>query len=203
MYLFGASGHCKVIIDIIENCKSFQIKAVVDDNPKFKSICDISVLKSVDFKFQADDVLFITIGNNGIRKKISQKYLLKYPVLIHPKSIVATHTIIGDGSVVMAGTVINPDVIVGKHCIINTGSVIEHDCVLKDFVHLSPNVSLAGNVTIDEGSHIGIGSCVIQGVKIGKWATIGAGSVIIRDIPDYAIVVGNPGKIIKYNKENE
>lgn len=203
MYLFGASGHCKVVIDIIENCRSFNIEAVLDDNPKYDFIFDTLVLNTNDFKFKEDDDLFITIGNNYIRKKISKKYQLKYPVLIHPKSIVASHTFIGDGSVVMAGTVINPDVIVGKHCIINTGAVIEHDCVLKDFVHLSPNVSLAGNVTIDEGSHIGIGSCVIQGVKIGKWTTIGAGSVIIRDVPDYAIVVGNPGKIIKYNKENE
>ena len=68
---------------------------------------------------------------------------------------------------------------------------------------MSPNVSLAGNVTIGEGSHIGIGSCVIQGIKIGKWATIGAGAVIIKDVPDYAVVVGNPGTIIKFNKENE
>jgi acetyltransferase EpsM len=62
---------------------------------------------------------------------------------------------------------------------------------------------LAGNVTIGEGSHVGIGATVIQGITIGKWVTIGAGTVIIKDIPDYAVVVGNPGKIIKYNNENE
>jgi sugar O-acyltransferase (sialic acid O-acetyltransferase NeuD family) len=203
MYLFGASGHCKVIIDIIEICKTFKVKAILDDNPKFQSIYGVAVLKSSDINLIFDDFLFITIGNNLVRKKISLKYPLKYPVLIHPNAILSAHTSIGNGSVVMAGCVINPDVIVGNHCIVNTGTVIEHDCVLKDFVHLSPNVSLAGNVTIDEGSHLGIGCCVIQGVKIGRWATIGAGSVIIRDVPDYAIVVGNPGKIIKYNKVNE
>ena len=47
---------------------------------------------------------------------------------------------------------------------------------------------------------IGIGAVIIQGIKIGKWAIIGAGAVIVNDIPDYAMVVGVPGKIIKYLK---
>lgn len=57
--------------------------------------------------------------------------------------------------------------------------------------------ALAGNVIVGEGTHLGIGACVIQGIRIGKWCTIGAGTVIIKDIPDGATVVGNPGKIIK------
>ena len=203
MYLFGASGHCKVIINIIEKSNQYQIDAILDDNPKLKSIFNNVVIKTTDFKLKAHDLLFIAIGNNFIRKKISKKYPLKYPVLIHPQAIVASSVSIGEGSVVMAAAIINPDVVVAKQCIINTGAIIEHDCVLNDFVHISPNVALAGNVKIGEGTHVGIGSCVIQGVVIGKWVTIGAGAVIIKDIPDYAVVVGNPGRIIKYNKENE
>jgi acetyltransferase EpsM len=72
---------------------------------------------------------------------------------------------------------------------------------LADFVHISPGASLAGNVSVGEGTHIGIGSSIIQGVSIGKWVTIGAGTVIISDVPDHAVVVGVPGKIIKYNKD--
>jgi sugar O-acyltransferase (sialic acid O-acetyltransferase NeuD family) len=203
MYLFGASGHCKVIIDIIEKCNKFQIEAILDDNPKFEYIFDKVVLKTSDFKLSSDDVLFVTIGNNFIRKKISGKYQSNYPVLIHPKAILGSHTVIDEGTVVMAGAIINPGAIIGKHCIINTGAIIEHDCNISDFVHVSPNVSLAGGIFIGEGAHIGIGASVIQGINIGKWVTIGAGSVIIKDVPDYAVVVGNPGKIIKFNKENE
>ena len=46
---------------------------------------------------------------------------------------------------------------------------------------------------------MGIGAVIIQGVKIGNWVTIGAGTIILNDVPDYAVIVGNPGKIIKYN----
>lgn len=203
MYLFGASGHCKVIIDIIERCNQFKIDAIVDDSPKCQAIFNHVVLKTSDSRFKVDDLLFIAIGNNFVRKNISENYALKYPVLIHPQSIIASSVSLGEGSVVMAGAIINPDVIIAKQCIINTGAIIEHDCVLDDFVHISPNVALAGNVKIGEGTHVGVGSCVIQGIVIGKWVTIGAGAVIIKDIPNYAVVVGNPGRIIKYNKENE
>jgi acetyltransferase EpsM len=71
---------------------------------------------------------------------------------------------------------------------------------VEDFVHISPNAALAGNVKVGEGTQIGIGACVMQNIRIGKWAIIGAGAVIIRDVPDYAVVVGNPGRVIKRNQ---
>ncbi len=70
---------------------------------------------------------------------------------------------------------------------------------LEDFVHISPNVAIAGGVKIGEGTHIGIGACIIPGITIGKWVTVGAGAIIIKDVPDFAVVVGNPAKIIKYS----
>lgn len=60
-------------------------------------------------------------------------------------------------------------------------------------------LNLAGNVTVKEGAHVGIGASIIQSVTIGKWATIGAGTVIIQNVPDYAVVVDISGKIIRYN----
>ncbi len=96
---------------------------------------------------------------------------------------------------------VNAEVKIGKHCIVNTASVIEHECVIEDFVHISPNATLAGNITVKEGAHIGIGANIIQGVNIGKYAVIGAGAVVISDVPDYAVVVGNPAKLIKIREE--
>ncbi len=96
---------------------------------------------------------------------------------------------------------INVDTKIGKHCIINTAASIDHECVLEDFVHISPNATLSGGVYVGEGTHIGSGAVIVPNIKIGKWATIGAGAVIIRDVPDYATVVGNPGRIIKTDKQ--
>lgn len=203
MFLYGASGHCKVIIDIITESRRNIIEGIFDDNPNCDSINEIPVFNTKTAETFLGKQLIISIGNNSIRKKIMESISAAYLTAIHPKSIVSNYAKIGEGSVVMAGAIINSDSVIGKHCIINTGAVIEHDCILDDFVHVSPNASLAGSVLVGEGTHIGIGAIVIQDVKIGRWVTVGAGSVIIEDIPDNAVVVGNPGKIIKYNTKNE
>jgi sugar O-acyltransferase (sialic acid O-acetyltransferase NeuD family) len=199
MYLFGGNGHCKVIVDIIRKSKLYSIEGIFDDNPKFDAIFDIPVFKTKILDFFIDKQLIISIGNNKIRKKISEKIPALYVNAIHSNAIVSYDVSIGEGTVIMAGAILNASVSIGKHCIVNTGAIIDHDCTINDFVHISPNTSLAGNVTVGEGTHIGIGACVIQGINIGKWVTIGAGTVVIDDVPDYAVLVGNPGKVIKYN----
>lgn len=203
MYLYGGSGHCKVIIDTIKKSKEFLIEGIFDDHPKFKAISDITVLKTEEPDFFKDKQIVISIGDNKMRKKIAEKIKAFYVKIIHPNAVIALDAKILEGTVVMAGAIVNASVKIGKHCIVNTGSVVEHDCEIDDYCHISPNASLAGNIIVGEGTHIGIGACIIQGVKIGKWVTIGAGSIILKDVPDFAVVVGNPGKIIKFNKAND
>ena len=193
--LYGASGHCKVIIDIL-NLRGISIEQIVDDNVAVKNIVGIPVV--LPKEFTKKDNLFIAIGDNLIRKKISQKNNTNYVKIIHPQTIISPNATIEKGTVVMAGAIIHSDSTIGSHCIINTRAIIEHDCCIGDFVHISPKASLAGNIIVGEGAHIGMGAIIIQGIKIGKWAIVGAGAVIIKDVPDYAVVVGNPGRIIKY-----
>jgi acetyltransferase EpsM len=199
MYLFGSSGHCKVIIDIVKKSNLEVIENIVDDNPLKDNINNIPIIKTPNDDFFEGKSLIISIGNNEMRKKIATRISANYLVAMHPNSILASSVSVALGSVIMAGAIINADVEIGKHSIINSGAVVEHDCILGDFVHISPNASLAGNVLIGEGTHVGIGASIIQGVEIGKWVTIGAGTVILNNVPDFAVVVGNPGRIIKYN----
>ncbi|MFV8335287.1 acetyltransferase [Flavobacterium sp. RSP29] len=203
IYLFGASGHCKVVIDVIASTQELLVSAIVDDQPLLEALYGIPIFHTNCVETFSDKQFIVSVGNNYTRKKIVTRLAAIYTIAVHAKAIVSSHTTIGKGTVIMAGVVLNADVVVGQHCIINTAAVVEHDCKVGDFVHVSPNAVLAGGVTVGEGAHIGIGATVIQGIKIGKWATIGAGSVIISDIPDYALVVGNPGKIIKYSLEHE
>ena len=97
----------------------------------------------------------------------------------------------------MQGAIVQSDVCIGSHCIINTGASVDHECLIADYVHISPHCTLCGNVQVGEGTWIGAGSVVIPGVKIGKWSIIGAGSVVTKDIPDGVLAVGNRCKIIK------
>jgi len=194
MNLYGASGHAKVIIDILKNSKN-SISAIFDDNKSIKQLLGLEVRSTEEIN--SNNIFIISIGNNRIRKEISKKLENKFGKAIHPNSVIDTTVKLEVGTVVMAGAVINSSSKIGKHCIVNTSANIDHDCVLGDFVHISPNATLCGNVIVEEGTHIGAGATIIPGIKIGKWVTVGAGSVIIKDVPDNVTVIGNPGKVIK------
>ncbi len=197
-YIFGASGHAKVVLDILLS-NDISVSSIVDDNPKVDFLLSIPVVKTSAFKVNNSSKFIIAIGDNWVRKEIVERHHFNYLTAIHQKAIISSFALIGEGSVVMPQVVVNAAATIGKHCILNSGSIVEHDCVLSDYVHISPNASLAGNVAVGEGTQIGIGASVIQGVTIGKWTTIGAGAVIIEDVPDFAVVVGNPGRVIKMN----
>ena len=198
IFLYGASGHGKVIADIISNQKGVEM-VFIDDSPKYEEILNVPVLNRNTVQLSLDSHLIVSIGNNWIRKEIVNRLQVSYATVIHHTAVISSYSSLNEGTVVMAGVLVNPNAKIGKHCILNTGAIIEHDCKISDFVHISPGVSLAGNVSIGEGTHVGIGSTIIQNVTVGKWATIGAGAVILKDVPDYAVVVGNPGKVIKFN----
>ncbi|UMB55456.1 acetyltransferase [Lutibacter sp. A64] len=197
MYLYGASGHCKVIIDSIESSTSKKIDGIFDDNTTIKELLSIPVFDYDTFDKELIDELIVSVGINSVRKFIVGRIQANYGTVIHSKAYISKYAFIDKGTAVMAHAVVNASAKIGKHCIVNTGAIVEHDCELEDFVHISPNASLAGNVKVGEGSHIGIGAQVIQGITIGKWVTIGAGTVVIRDIPDNGLYVGNPAREIK------
>lgn len=149
------------------------------------------------------DNIFISIGDNITREKIYNKLphtCNTKTKIIHPNAYVSEFTNISEQVLIQNGAQINSLVDIAIGVIINTSAIIEHECKIGAFAHIAPGAVLAGNVIVGERSFIGANATVIQGIKIGKDVVIGAGSVVINDVPDFAVVVGNPGKIIKYNK---
>ncbi len=193
MYLYGASGYAKDIIDILK-ANGIRLDGLVDDNPAITEVLGVPVYHQVIPGAE----YFISIGNNAIRKKIAESLNARFSVaLVHPSVVMSPTATIGKGTVVKQGAIVEACCVVGKHCIINTGAVVCHECQIGDYVHVSPHVTLCGNVHVGEGTWIGAGSTVIQGVRIGKNCVIGAGSVVTKDIPDGVLAVGNRCKIIK------
>lgn len=203
VYLYGASGHAKVVIEILE-LQQITVAGLVDDNPDIKKLLDYKVQLMTELQANQQPMeMILSIGNNIVRKKLAAQLTVQFIKAIHPDANISTRATLGHGTMVMAGATVNSEATIGEHVIVNTNSSVDHDCIIDNFAHIAPNASLAGNVFVGEGAHVGIGASVIQEIKIGKWSTIGAGAVITKDVPDYAVVVGNPGKIIKYNKIDE
>ena len=195
MVLYGASGHCKVIIDILEATK-VPIDFIIDDNPKLSSLLGYQVIRPSSQYDQA----IISIGDCKIRQRIVESIDVKeYIRAIHPSAIVSPRATIDEGSVVMQGAIIQSCAQRGKHCIINTGASVGHDAIISNYVHIAPHATVTGNVEIGEGTWIGAGTVIKQGVRIGNWCIIGAGSVVVDDIPSGVIAFGNKCKVYKNN----
>lgn len=197
MYLFGASGHGKVVKDIL-NANGVKVEAFVDDNPNVNECGGRPVVHNAT----GLSPMIVSIGVNRIRKMIVERLKANNPDImfataIHPSAVISPTAKIGEGTVVMAGAVINADAVIGNHCIINTGATVDHDCKIGDYCHIAPGVNISGATNVGEGTWVGVGSCVIQCLNIGKNCMIGAGSVVVKDIPDNVTAFGCPAKVIK------
>ncbi|WP_270505038.1 acetyltransferase [Eubacterium limosum] len=194
--IIGASGHGKVIADIIHQSGD-KVMGFLDDDPTKKEIHQIPVLGKIEDiqKYKNDFCFIIGIGDNQIRKEIAESNpALNYYTAIHPTAVIGEGVRIGNGTAVMAGVVINVDADIGEHCIINTAAVIEHDCIIGDYTHVSPQACLCGNVHVGEECHIGAGVTVINNLSICLKCTIGIGAVVVSNIEKQGIYIGNPAK---------
>ncbi|MES5891530.1 NeuD/PglB/VioB family sugar acetyltransferase [Bacillus cereus group sp. RP43] len=201
LLIIGASGHGKVIADIALKMKKWKGIAFLDDNESEKSSMGIEIIdKSASISKYVDDYdFFVGIGNNVIREKVQRRLEAEgasIPVLIHPSAIIGEQVYLEEGTVVMAGAVINCCTKIGKGCIINTASTIDHDNIIEDYVHISPGAHLAGTVKVGSGTWLAIGSVVINNINITNECKIGAGAVVIRDIAEIGTYVGVPAKRI-------
>jgi len=201
--ILGASGHGKVVADIAlasgwdsvefyddnwPNCSQVSRWPVIGDSHSLLLSCN---------KYQG---VMVAIGHNETRLKKARQLEeagALFWLIQHPSAVLSPFAVLGKGTVVMPGAMINVDAKIGRHCIINTGATIDHDCLLADGVHISPGAHLAGTVTVDDCAWIGIGACVHQQRSIGKGAVVGAGAAVIDDVHENETVAGVPAKRLK------
>lgn len=196
MVLYGASGHCRVVVDIVE-ALGLPIDFIVDDNPDITTLLGYEVRRNI---WNYDDAI-ITIGQNWTRKDIVEQIMVNhYITAVHPTAIISPRAQIHEGTVVMQGAIIQSCAQIGKHCIVNTGASVGHDVLIGDYVHVASHATITGGAIIGEGTWIGAGAVIRQGVHIGAWTMIGAGSVVVDDIPDGVVAFGN--KCVVKHKNN-
>lgn len=212
LFVLGAGGHAKVLLNIIRLTKQWSTIHVFDDAYSAEISKVVSQLlvtgnsQALYLHLQKnhDADFFIAIGNNAIRARhfsFLSSTGAQAPTLSHPTSVIAETAQIEKGSVIMANAVVNPEAKVGQNTIINTAVVVEHDCVIGDHIHISPNATICGECSVGDGSWIGAGTVILGGKRVGKNCVIGAGSVVTSDIPDNTLAFGVPAKIIKKTVE--
>lgn len=193
--IIGASGHAKVIADIVQKSGD-EVVGFLDDAIIKEPVLGYKVLGTVkDYINYVNDAEFIIgIGNNQIRKRIASELKCKWYTAIHPTVTIGPDVTVDEGSCLMAGTVVNCSSHIGKHTIINTCSAVEHDCQIGDFCHLSPNSTLCGLCKLGENVWLGAGATVINCLSVCDNVVIGAGAVVLEDITKSGTYVGVPTK---------
>jgi len=201
LIVLGGGGHAKVRVDSLR--ASGRRVAYCVDNTDIDELADVPMLHGDHhltlLRDQGYDQAFVAIGDNASRHRLGlMLQAMGYELIstIHPSATISPSSVLGAGVAVMAGAVINASARIGAMAIFNTGAVVDHDCVLGVATHLGPTSALAGNVHVGDESFLGVGSKVIPGLTIGHRVCVGAGAVVVGDIPDDTLAKGVPAQWI-------
>ena len=212
LVIFGAGGLAREFHDIVEavnahdaqrgNTPTWEFLGFIDGSTQ----CDERItsrgpiLGDDAFVAQlAEGTHFVVaIAHTAVRRRVAELAESKGlvgAVIVHPRALVGHRAVtLGEGTVVSANAIITTDVTLGRHVHVDRGVQIGHDSVLADFVSTYPAATIAGTVSIEAGSTVGSNATVIQGLAIGANAFVGAGAVVIRDVPANVTVVGVPAQ---------
>ena len=208
--IWGAGGHGKVVADIVRAAGG-TVAGFVDRNPaKLGTIAEPGgasvVISEAELlalfaasgalrEVEGATAIALGIGDNVSRiTSLRTASDVSIPALVHPSAVVSAWSLLGRGTVVFPLAVVNSAATLGEGVIVNSGAIIEHDCVVGDGAHIAPGSVLTGGVLVGARTTVGAGATLLPGVRVGCDATVGAGAVVTRDVPDHAIVAGNPAR---------
>jgi sugar O-acyltransferase (sialic acid O-acetyltransferase NeuD family) len=210
MVFWGASGQARVLRECMKE-SGIRLVALFDNDEHTTSpFGDVPLYHGVSgfeswMRNRSGDGptgCLVAIGGEKGKDRLEIQQYLEGQGLIplvakHPTAFVADNVRIGVGSQILAKAAVCVQTIMGRGCIINTGAIVDHECCIGDGVHIGPGAHLAGGVKVEKYSTIHTGATVLPKKIIGQGSVVGAGAVVIEDVPSYTIVVGNPAKIIK------
>ena len=208
IFVLGASGHAKVVIDILERQSQWRIAGLVDTYKATGTmLMGYRVLGSED---RLPELMaqygvgggIVAIGDNRMRRQVALRVAaiasqFRFINAVHPYARIAREVEMGEGIAIMAGVTVNAGTRIGNFCYVNTNASVDHDNVLEPFSCLQPNSATGGNVRLGSLSVLAMGAIAVPGISIGEDTVVGAGSTVLDDMPDGVVAYGTPCRIIR------
>lgn len=213
LVIYGTGGFAREVIDLVDDInavrKQFTVLGLLEDQDATKhgtTIDGYAVLGGMEWAAAHPEVLYVVaIGNPaGKRRVVTELFsngCSRFATLVHPTAIMGRKVLLGQGSIICANVVITTNVQIGDHVSVNWITTIGHDATVEEYCTLYPGVRISGNVKVSAGCEFGANSIIIQGKKCGHWSVIGAGAVIVKDLPANTTAVGVPAQVIKVREE--
>ncbi len=212
--MIGSSGHAGAVLESVELQGKYEVIGLLDSfAPKGSRKHGYIVQGSLEDAAELSEstgcrAFFVAVGDNFARWRIASLLSstiagIEFPIIIHPSVLVSKSARIGPGTVATAGVIISVNAIVGRGCIVNVASAVNHDCRMDDFSSLSGGVQLGGGAVVGFRSSLGVGATLREKVVIGQDTVVGAGAVVIGDLPDNVMAYGVPAKVIRQRAQDE
>jgi sugar O-acyltransferase (sialic acid O-acetyltransferase NeuD family) len=195
--LIGAGGHGKVVADVLLSAGRPAV-GFIDYKPGLIAH-GLPLVPHMD----PAGCAIIAVGDNWKREQLAEQHRPWATAAVHRTAVIGGDVEIGEGTVVMAGAVVNPGVRIGRHCIINTGSRIDHDCTIEDYSSIGPGTTLGGGVKVGRGTAVGLGSSVVHRIVIGEYTVVGAGALVLKDLPAQVVAYGCPARVVSPRKRED
>jgi sugar O-acyltransferase (sialic acid O-acetyltransferase NeuD family) len=188
------AGYCQALGLRVAFC----VEEVPSANPSAASGIDAPILTIDDINIHRTTPVTSAVGSFEVRRRLVQQWGGgEFITVVSPNAWLASDVVIGTGSTIAPGVLMNRQVRVGEHVLINVGAILSHDVVVGDYATVSPGCTVGGGVTIGEDAWLGIGATVRDHVTIGRGATVAAGAVVVKDVEDGTIVAGVPARLWK------
>ncbi len=205
--IIGAGGHGKVVLDILRAAGIHEPAGFIDADPVLAGTVTggVKILGAMNLlpklRRQGIQGAVVAIGDSRTRRHCAallREHGIELVNAIHPTAFVSNTAILGQGIVIAAQAAISTDSRVDDLAIINTSAVVDHECRVGHAAHICPGAHLAGRVSVSPGAFIGLGANVIQCLRIGEEATVGAGAVVLEDVAAFSTVAGVPARVIRH-----
>jgi len=205
LVLVGGGGHASDILGALEAIEANGGPRIVSgivadaeiDMSRFKDR-GVRQIGTIDDLSKLDVTHFVAavgypVGRKAVAIRAEAAGLKPYCV-IHPSAWAPTGVAVGPGAVILARACISPGAVIGSHAMISNMAIIGHDCRVGDYVSVMPGAAVSGDTHLDEGCLIGTNAAVIEKRRVGAWATVGAGAVVVSDIPPNVTAMGAPAR---------
>ena len=190
VFIFGAGGHAVACIEVLEAEGKFRILGLVGRKEEVgRKVSGYSVVgtdKNLPALLKKTRNLVMAIGQIKTPAPRARLFLealslgAKFPVVRSPFSRISPRAVIGAGTIVMHGVVVQAGAVVGRNCILNSCCLVEHGVQIGDHCHVSTGAILNGDVVIGSGSFVGSGAVLQEGVRLKDDSLVPMGQMVRR-----------------------